>query len=313
LIAPDADLAGIPFEPIVLPDGQLLVDQFEISYLTTARDLRRFDNTPASRGNPPIVVADPDFDADENPEDERDRDAARARSMLCGTATFPRLPGTLKEGTAVAQIHAVRAVVGTEATKSCVLDVASPSVLHIASHGFVVELPDSEPVTTLTETTAESPLQDPMLRSGIALAGANTWLSGGMPPEDAGNGILTAEEVTAMNLLETGLVVLSACDTGRGQIRAGEGVFGLQRAFLVAGARCLLTSLWKVPDDPTAALMTEFHRRLRAGNSKTEALRRARQKVRAEYPHPADWAAFVLVGDPAPVYTPAPDRKTTDL
>ena len=92
-------------------------------------------------------------------------------------------------------------------------------------------------------------LKNPLLRSGLALAGANAWLQGLRPPADAEDGLLTAEDVTGLDLLATELVVLSACETGLGQVHIGEGVFGLRRAFVLAGARTLVMSLWKVPDD----------------------------------------------------------------
>src|SRR5262249_33954311 len=102
-------------------------------------------------------------------------------------------------------------------------------------------------------------MESPMLRSGLALAGANTFLRGASPPAEAEDGLLTAEDVAGLDLLDTELVVLSACDTGLGAVHLGEGVFGLRRAFVVAGAKTLVMSLWKVPDLATAFLMDRFY------------------------------------------------------
>src|SRR5207237_6713968 len=99
-------------------------------------------------------------------------------------------------------------------------------------------------------------------------AGANTWLGGGTPREEAEDGLLTAEDVSGLDLLATELVVLSACETGLGEVRTGEGVFGLQCAFTLAGARTLVTSLWSVPDEPTRELMEGFYRRLLGGQGR---------------------------------------------
>src|SRR5262249_32897577 len=138
----------------------------------------------------------------------------------------------------------------------------SPRILHLATHGFF--LPDQKYQLGRQgfavgwaddpndgEGRLSGPLmENPMLRSGLALAGANTWLKAGNLPDEAEDGLLTAEEVTGLDLLNTELVVLSACETGLGQVRFGEGVIGLRRAVVLAGAKTLVMSLWKVPDEP---------------------------------------------------------------
>src|SRR5262245_29556129 len=126
-------------------------------------------------------------------------------------------------------------------------------------------------------------MENPMLRSGLALAGANTWLKAGNLPEKAEDGLLTAEDVTGLDLLATELVVLSACETGLGQVHVGEGVFGLRRAFVLAGAKTLVMSLWKVPDEPTRELMEDFYGRLLAGRGRAEALPEAKLGMQAQY------------------------------
>jgi CHAT domain-containing protein len=124
-------------------------------------------------------------------------------------------------------------------------------------------------------------MENPMLRSGLALAGANTFLKGGTPPEEAEDGLLTAADVAGLDLLDTELVVLSACDTGLGEVLIGEGVFGLRRAFIVAGAKTLVMSLWKVPDLATAFLMDRFYDNLLThGRDRDLALRQAQRATR---------------------------------
>lgn len=118
-------------------------------------------------------------------------------------------------------------------------------------------------------------MENPMLGSGLSLAGTGTWLKAGNSPEEAGDGLLTAEDVTGLDLLATELVVLAACDTGLGQVHVGERVFGLRRAFVLAGAKTLAMSLWKAPVEPTRELMEAFYTRLLAGQSRAEALREA--------------------------------------
>ena len=159
-----------------------------------------------------------------------------------------------------------------------------------------------------------------MLRSGLALAGANTWLARGALPDGAEDALFTVEDVSGLDLLSTDLVVLSACESGLGDVQTGEGVFGLQRAFLLAGAKTLLMSLWSVPDAQTQILMQDFYQRLLAGSLRAEALRDAQLALKASDPHPADWGAFVCLGDPRPLPAPSSpaqggnhQRKASDI
>jgi hypothetical protein len=147
---------------------------------------------------------------------------------------------------------------------------------------------------------SELELENPLLRSGLALAGANPGLSVLAPP-GAEDGLLTAEDVTGLDLLDTELVVLSACETGLGDVRTGEGVFGLRRAFVLAGAKTLVMSLWKVPDEQTQELMVDFYERLLAGEGRAEALRQAQLALKEKHPHPYYWGAFICQGDPGPL------------
>jgi CHAT domain-containing protein len=144
-------------------------------------------------------------------------------------------------------------------------------------------------------------LQAPMLRSGLALAGANTWLRHGALPREAEDGFLTAEDLSGLDLLATELVVLSACETGLGDVQVGEGIMGLRRACVLAGAQTVVISMWKVPDEQTLELMEEFYRRLLRGEARSSALRAAQIKVKTNHPHPIFWGAFVCQGDPGPL------------
>ncbi len=129
-------------------------------------------------------------------------------------------------------------------------------------------------------------MENPLLRSGVLLAGFKTWLKGGSLPAEAEDGLLTAEDVSGLDLLATELVVLSACETGLGEVRTGEGVFGLRRAFVLAGAKTLVMSLWKAPDEQTRELMEDFYRRILRGEPRAEALRQAQLEMKKKYPDP---------------------------
>ncbi len=190
----------------------------------------------------------------------------------------------------------------------------SPRILHFATHGFFLKDQERDPNKEKHELGAfgfAEPggmgrlsglnLENPLLRSGLALAGVNTWLKGQSPPPDAEDGLLTAEDVTGMDLLDTELVVLSACETGLGEVRTGEGVFGLRRSFVLAEADTLVMSLWKVPDQQTRELMEEFYSRILAGEPRAKALKNAQMSIRYKHPHPFYWGAFICQGDPSPL------------
>jgi CHAT domain-containing protein len=314
LLCPDGDLARLPFE--VLPDreeGRLLLDSYRISYLATGRDVLRWAQPATRLPGPAVVAADPDFDLlarsasptashpTSLPPARRSRDVERAQPAA-------RLPGTRTEGKRIA------ALLGVQPVLDHVLDqplkaLRSPRILHLATHGFFLE--DQQPgpgegqrgFLDLRETDrlAGARFENPMLRSGLLLAGFNTWRQGGTPPPEAEDGMLTAEDVTGMDLLDTELIVLSACETGLGQVHVGQGVFGLRRAFAVAGARTLVMSLWKVPDEQTQELMVDFYRRILQGEPRAEALRQAQQAIRIRHPDPYSWGAFICQGDPGPL------------
>ena len=185
--------------------------------------------------------------------------------------------------------------------------------MHIATHGFFHEdqKPDPNEKTPFSrseyrgagglEWLPVSNLRNPLLLSGLALAGANTSHIGQKPPEDAEDGLLTAEDVTGIDLLNTELVVLSACETGLGDVHIGEGVMGLRRSFMLAGAKTLVMSLWKIPDKETRELMEDFYDRLLDGAPRAQALRQAQLAMKAIYPNPYYWGAFICQGDPSPI------------
>ncbi|MBW4492370.1 MAG: tetratricopeptide repeat protein [Oscillatoria princeps RMCB-10] len=179
---------------------------------------------------------------------------------------FDPLPGTGIEGARIAQLLNVPAHTDANALKSLVSRCVSPTILHIATHGFFQESLPQKPADAF-EIGKIGRLQhaaqhNPMTRSGLAFAGANTVLKGGIIPPEAEDALLTAQGAAGLQLPATELVVMSACLTGLGDRRVGEGVLGLRRAFVLAGAQTLVMSLWKVEDIPTAILMERFYHNL---------------------------------------------------
>ena len=311
LLSPDGGLARLPF--VVLPDagGRLLIDSYRISYVNAGRDVLRFGAASSGTATDAVVVTDPDFDlagaARPQPEAARGK---RSRDLPRDRFHFDRLPGTRAEGEAVAPLLGVPPWQDVTALEGRLKqECRSPRILHLATHGFFLQDQPHNPNQERHDPGLDGgagrlsgPLpENPLLRSGLALAGANTFLSGGTPPEEAEDGLLTAEDVSGLDLLATELVVLSACETGLGEVRTGEGVFGLQRAFTLAGAKTLVMSLWSVPDDATRELMEDFYKRILAGEGRADALRHAQLALRQKYPDPYFWGAFLCQGDPAPL------------
>ncbi len=194
----------------------------------------------------------------------------------------------------------------------------SLGILRLATHGFFLADQRRDPNRELRglgllggragdgfgpmpERMSGPGMENPLLRSGVLLAGFKTWLKGGSLPAEAEDGLLTAEDVSGLDLLATELVVLSACETGLGEVRTGEGVFGLRRAFVLAGAKTLVMSLWKVPDEQTRELMEDFYQRILHGEPRAEALRQAQLEMKKKYPDPFYWGAFICQGDPGPL------------
>jgi CHAT domain-containing protein/tetratricopeptide (TPR) repeat protein len=302
-LALDGNLNRLPFETLPTENGRYVIDEYRLSYLSAGRDLLRIGTPRTGTAAPPLIVADPDFAAGS----ARDRPA---------TTPFRRLEWTKVEAEKLAKLLQIEPLVGEQAlearVESALSAERSPLILHLATHGFFLPdqaaSPNARPLMSgvgrgsgALGRLSERPLPNPLLRSGLALAGANTWLRGDEPPPEAHDGILFAEDVAVLDMLDTELVVLSACDTGLGEIQAGEGVFGLRRSFVLAGAKTLVMSLWKVPDRSTQELMVDLYKRILRGEERAEALRQAQLTLKARRPHPGDWGAFICQGDPGPL------------
>ncbi|HLF33039.1 MAG TPA: CHAT domain-containing tetratricopeptide repeat protein [Cyclobacteriaceae bacterium] len=189
---------------------------------------------------------------------------------------------------------------GQEASEDLIKKIKDPGILHVATHGFFLR--DDTPRRNVMEDdpAGESALAGhPLLRSGLLLAGAEKGLKGnaGITDEDGNDGILTAYEAMNLSLDRTSIVVLSACETGLGEIKNGEGIYGLQRAFIVAGSSNLVMSLWKVDDTITQELMTGFYSEWLNGKSLFDAFRETQIRIRHNNSEPYFWGAFILVGN----------------
>lgn len=316
-LSPDGELNRVPFAALPAPQqpGIALAQAVQLRLLTTGRELLRLQQaTPTSTAA--VVFANPSYDRSggkATPAASPDALAtgSQRRSAELGSNQWKPLPGSEREGQQVASLLGAGLINGSAATTTAMQRQRGPRVLHVATHGFFVADQETKPSEAMRAIQESSPLlrslrqEDPQLRSGLVFAGAN---QPDLDPND--DGYLTAAEAVTLNLKGTELVVLSACSTGQGEMRTGEGVYGLQRSLTVAGARSTLLSLWKVDDAATAEFMGRYYQRLKSGEGRSDALAAVQAEFRsgkvqspsgADWKEPYYWAAWQLVGDWRPI------------
>lgn len=276
IVSPDAELNFVSLATLLSVDDQFVAEKYSVSYVASGRDLLRKSKPAVGTKNSLRLFAHPDFAANGPPlpttEVRTTPVALRAMEMRdLQRISLPDLPGTEKES---AELEAqarksgwkVRTTVGASATEAELRKSDSPRILHLATHGFFLpETKFGSPPNAVSQSLAEAPkgqLVNPMHRSGLALTGAQStlhaWSRGEVPTTDD-DGIVTAEEVGGLKLDGTWLVVLSACETGSGEAKAGEGVMGLRRGFVQAGGQNLLMTLWPISDETTVQIMLDFY------------------------------------------------------
>lgn len=346
-LAPDGTLNLVPFGALVDEDGKFLNERFSLRYVMSGRDLVRIKAAPKGDGkNDGMVVlfANPDYDkatwaiakskSMQRSAEGHQRDDKRAKIQA------KPLAGTADEADALRKVYPQAALLtGPDATEAAVKKVKSPKILHVATHGFFF---DDEKLTAMKNKAAGTPDaarrleydpttappaaaggpepevetihrhtggNNPLLYSWLAMAGFN-FRSGGQDTNGiSADGVLTATEVSGMDLSGTKLVVLSACETGVGAVSPGEGVYGLRRAFAIAGAETQVMSLWQVNDAAGRDLMIDYYTRLRRGEGRSDALRLAQltMAAKAGTSHPYYWSTYIVSGDPSPLESAGPD------
>ena len=298
-LSPDSQLNLVPFAALLDENGKYLVENYTLNYLTSGRDLLWLQVAVASR-QPPLLLADPAYHIAVS------SDTTSASRTVAPASSFPLrfvpLPGTAAEGDQIRDIlhlDAGRLLTGPNATKAALRQAAGPRILHVATHGFfLADLEPAQPTAALSlkvEHLVRTPAApNPLLRSGLALAGANRSQS---------DGLLTALEATSLDLWGTQLVVLSACDSGVGDVSNGEGVYGLRRALVMAGSRAQVMTLWKIDDDATQGFMASYYGRLAKGEGRAAALQAVQRDTLKsdEHRHPYYWASFINSGDSGPL------------
>jgi CHAT domain-containing protein/Tfp pilus assembly protein PilF len=325
-LSPDGALNLIPFGALVDERNRYLLEDYSMTYLTSGRDLLRLQVSAGSREGP-LVFANPLFEAGASAATAHASQAVEnRRSADFASSVFTPLPGTKGEASALeAILTGARVFTDAQASEALLKHVSGPSILHIATHGFF--LPDQPLISAETARDESRGMalvgggrgrvegENPLLRSGLALAGANRGQGG-----EGEDGVLTALEAAGLDLRGTKLVVLSACETGVGEVKNGEGVYGLRRALVLAGAESQVMSLWQVSDEATRDLMIGYYKRLQAGEGRTEALRAVQLEMlrggrderdaeerglstkrgvqtKQSRSHPFFWSSFIQSGD----------------
>ncbi len=285
--SPDGVYNLINLEAIPTPDGKYIIDNSNIVMVSNTKDLylRKVKAKIAGSGasNNATMFGNPKFYLTASANQE-----------------WSDLPGTEKEVDELMKLLKLKGWVADEfmegsASEEKVKSMNSPRIFHIATHGFYAKADEADAQKELTENEAMM-AENPLMKSGLLLSGAGDILAKTKHNFNMESGVLTAYEAMSLNLDKTDLVVLSACETGLGEISNGEGVYGLQRAFFVAGAKVLIMSIFKVDDDATQKLILNFYKKwLNSGNLRQSFIE-AKKELRVEYPEPIYWGSFMMIG-----------------
>lgn len=279
-VSVDGIYNSININTLLDASGKYLIDKREYAMVPNTKHIHeiRNENLVIDPNKVAVLVGYPDYGNDD---------------------IFAPLPGTREELNAINQTLSEEGVktqlyMQNAATKSNVTQINNPEILHIATHGFF--LPDlSEEKGMVMGVQVSKAQNNPLLRSGLLFTGAADIYSKELSLNSEDNGILNAYEVMNMDLNQTELVIMSACETGTGEIINGEGVYGLSRSFQVAGSNKIIMSLWKVNDEATKELMTSFYSYWMSLGDSQVAFRKAQQKVKEEFADPYFWGAFIMM------------------
>lgn len=285
----------INLEAIPYKEGKYLIDLYNISLVSNTKDIitSREAKTEAETAKNIALVGNPLFYKDVSEEEQRGENNNRM---------IKQLPGTATELSRISELASQANIQMTLLTKELAQEeeirrLESPGVLHIATHGFFA--PDEAVTGAAAELNREAKVSNPLLRSGLLFSNAGELIDGNpnVYSYNKEGGVLTAFEAQSLKLDNTELVILSACETARGDVKVGEGVYGLQRALLVAGSKAVIMSLFKVDDTATQLLMTYFYENWQTKKmDKRQAFLEAKKRLRQEYPDPIFWGAFILIG-----------------
>jgi CHAT domain-containing protein/tetratricopeptide (TPR) repeat protein len=309
--SPSGSLHKLSFSAIPYSGDTLLSDRYDLNRISSTAVLTR----PSSNDRPKNMVLFGGMNYSMDTLEMKELAMATGSELYSrglppdlerGAETWSNLPGTLQEVQNIGTLAKENDIQVTTHTGNDAFEERykalggnSPDIVHLATHGFFYPDPEKQKrdgIMTGNERSSFKLSDDPLNRAGILFSGANAYWTGEDIPNGVDNGILTAKEATYIPLINTELVVLSACETGLGEIKGSEGVFGLQRAFKAAGAEYVMMSLWKVPDYETSEFMQSFYGHYLSDHTIPDSYRHAQRAMRDKYPNdPYKWAGFVLM------------------
>lgn len=305
--SPDGALHKVNIGAIRLPDKSYLADHYELRTVFSLKNVASLKSEKALTDIPgtAFLVGNPAFDLSRTPTQAASRAVSQEvipESLTNEVLTETRglnlnpLPGSEKEVKGIAQLlqkkgWSTTRLLGAEAREQTVKTVQNPTLLHLATHGWF-QANTRNSATGIPRSLLET---NPMLRSMLFFAGAQQTLQQKGKTAASTDGILTAYEAQHLHLSGTELVVLSACQTAQGKVLNGDGVYGLQRAFRIAGAKSLIVSLWDVDDQVGREFMLLFYEKWLSGATKSAAFTAAQSSIKTKYPTPFFWAGWVLV------------------
>lgn len=291
--------------------SSFLIDKYDIVYVSNVEDFvhqkeniklyKRPDNLNAVLiGNPTFLLDKDEVVLASNESQSRSINQDELDSLQRGML-LSDLPGTQTEVDLISdnlksKSWDVEVITGIDATETRVKSIEAPKILHIATHGFFFEDQEMVKRSNMISTNNKKAIANPMTRSGLIFSGAENTMNGEILAGN--NGWLNSYEASLLNLRGTELVVLSACETGSGDVQNGKGVYGLQRAIRIAGAEALIMSMWEVDDKATQELMTYFYDFwIDKKMTKKDAFNKAQRKIREKYKHPYYRGAFIILGE----------------
>ena len=282
-------------ETFRMKDGSYLIDKYTFYNVSNTKDLviNSISDRPEYKTQTATLFGNPKF------KEKSNDDATASNRGGNKVSSVAPLPGAEKEVKELSEFleskdWKPKTFLSADATESKVKDMESPRIFHVATHGFFMQN-DLGASDNLDE--GDKPVENPLLKAGLLFVGADELLSeNNIYQFNRKDGILTAYEAMNLNLDNTELVVLSACETGLGEVKSGEGVYGLQRSFLVAGAQNIIMTLFKVNDQVTQELMNDFYTKWLETGDKRTAFLEAKKAIKEKYESPIYWGSFVLVG-----------------